>query len=146
MRSEVEELALDRHAGLFEKFALRGCEQVFPFVRQTLGNRPGAKVLLRPERTAGMDEHYLQIRRSSSKQQNACADLRHPSEVMPPRLFAEGRHEQAAEFGWRVGPARELEGRAFAEIAGIDAGIGAGCANNAFRPIVGEPEIAPIDA
>ena len=60
-------------------------------------------------------------------------------------LFAKGRDEQAAEFGWRVWPARKLERRAVAEIARIDVGVGARGADNAPPPILGKAEVATLD-
>src|ERR1700733_6983838 len=60
-------------------------------------------------------------------------------------LFPIGRDEQAAEFGRCVGAARKLEGRAFAEIARINVGVGAGGADDAFGPIVGEAEVSLLD-
>src|SRR4029453_2400190 len=61
-RSQRNEGAVDRLAHLFEEFALGGGEAVFIVTELALGNRPGAEILLRPERPAGMDQEHFDVR------------------------------------------------------------------------------------
>ena len=75
MRSEVEKLSTDRLPGFLEEFPLGGGQQVFALVRLAFWDRPGAVVLLRPERAAGMDEQDL----------HACGRLR--KSRMPALIF-----------------------------------------------------------
>ena len=67
VRPKFEEIALNRHTRLFEKLALGRGEEVFAFIGEAFGNRPGAKILLRPEWPARMNEHDFHARRATTK-------------------------------------------------------------------------------
>src|SRR6185437_2125962 len=105
--AEIEEFAGDRRARLLEEFALRRDEQVLAFVDEPLRNRPGSRVLLRPEGTARMDEQHLKARRTAAEQHNPRANLRHASEVRAPRLVAIGRDGETLARLARSGPSRK---------------------------------------
>lgn len=57
------------HAGRLPK--------VFALAILILRNRPRSKILLRPERTAGMDEKYFQSDATSSIHQQTCTQSWH---------------------------------------------------------------------
>lgn len=58
-RGQGVEIAGKRCAGLLGEFADRGGKLLFAGVRLALRDRPDARVLLLPERSAGMDEEHL---------------------------------------------------------------------------------------
>ena len=91
MGAEIEEFAVNDHAGLFEEFTSGGGEEIFAVIDEALRNRPRSFILLRPERAARMREHNFEAGGLSSKQQDACAHFGHAKEAMAPRPFAKGR-------------------------------------------------------
>src|SRR4029079_6168776 len=66
-----------RHSVLLLELTLRRGERVFAFFRLPLGDGPGAQVLLRPERAAGMDEEHLERAVLPPVHQEAGAGARH---------------------------------------------------------------------
>ena len=52
--------ARQREPGLLGELAVRGVQQAFVPLDLSLGDRPSMRVLVRPERAAGMNEEDLQ--------------------------------------------------------------------------------------
>src|SRR5262249_54958323 len=75
--AEIEECSYGAEAGLLFEFALSGGEWIFVALKDSLRDRPGAVVLLGPERPARMHQQELGLRRATAEHQNACAVLRH---------------------------------------------------------------------
>jgi hypothetical protein len=75
--AERKEFALGREARLFAKFALRCGEQIFSGCNEPLRDRPRARILLHPERPAGMDQEELGGAALLPEQEEPRADIFH---------------------------------------------------------------------
>src|ERR1044071_5360074 len=75
--SKRDEFAFRNAARLLLKFAAGGCKRLFSVFVETLGNGPGAVILLGPERAAGGRTQKLRPGGRPAKHQNACAPLGH---------------------------------------------------------------------
>src|SRR5262249_6336766 len=75
--TQRKEIALRTGPGLLFEFALRRRERVLVFGIFPFRDRPGAQILLGPERAARMHEQDLDLAAASSKHQNAGAALGH---------------------------------------------------------------------
>src|SRR5262249_60040548 len=75
--SQRKEIALRTGPGLLFEFALRRRERVLVLGIFPFRDRPGAQILLRPERAARMHEQDLDLAAASSEHQNAGAALGH---------------------------------------------------------------------
>src|SRR6266545_1087972 len=64
-------------AGLLLQFAQRGLQRVVALVVLALGDRPGAQVLLGPERATRVDQEHLDVVPTAPVQQDAGAHLGH---------------------------------------------------------------------
>src|SRR5262249_57384674 len=80
---EGDEVAGDVEAGLLGEFAPRRLQRVFVGAELALGNRPGMRILARPERTAGVDEEDLDPTVAPPEQQKARALFGHDRPVCP---------------------------------------------------------------
>src|SRR5262249_1951119 len=70
-RREGDEVAAAGEAGLLGEFAPRRLQRVFVGAEFALGNRPGMRILPRPERTAGVDEEDFDPAVTPPEQQKA---------------------------------------------------------------------------
>ena len=75
--AERTERALRTDAGLLLELAARRGQLVFALRQLALGDRPHARVLLRPEGAAGMDEQDLQPAATPAEHQEPGAGARH---------------------------------------------------------------------
>src|SRR5262249_48647657 len=71
------EIACRRASGFLREFALRRGKRVFAGFIEAFGNRPGAFVLLLPERSARMHEQHFDRAALAAIHQNARAPLWH---------------------------------------------------------------------
>src|SRR5215510_12206201 len=76
-RRELNEGSARLDAGLLHELARSRGERFLAGVGLPLGNRPGAQVLVLPERTARMDEQHVQAVFAAAEHEQARAALRH---------------------------------------------------------------------
>src|SRR5262245_23850497 len=88
-RRQRRERALCDEAGFLGEFALRGRERIAVGFDQAFRNAPGAGVLLRPERSAGMRKKYFR-RRAAPEDEEAGAHFGCPAHVSLPQVTAVG--------------------------------------------------------
>ena len=68
-------VAVDRQARLLRNSRRAAAERILVGIDLALGDRPGAVVLVLPERAAGMDQEQLRLRRARRKAKDAGAAL-----------------------------------------------------------------------
>ena len=100
-RIEACEFALDLKPRFLDEFTLGRLERILVFGDFPFRNCPGASILLRPKRPAGMDQKNFELAAVAIQQQTGAAFLRHnylscpkvrrmiaiSSENLPPPLF-----------------------------------------------------------
>src|SRR6185312_3898500 len=79
------ELASDGEARLLGELALRPRQQILARRRLAFRDRPGAGILLGPERAAGMHQEHFRHRPPEAVEQHACALLSHRRSCFKPR-------------------------------------------------------------
>src|SRR5712692_9671998 len=89
-RSQGAEIAAYGLPGLFGEFAERGVERLLFGGELALWDRPGAMVLLGPERAARVNEEYFRRRRAAAVDQDA-GGIRHGGRSATPRCVSSRR-------------------------------------------------------
>ncbi len=99
-RSECDELAGHRRAELLFELPPRCGERIFVGVDLTLRNRPGALVLLRPQRAARVHEQDLDASRCAPKQQQSCTLPGHAPIIPDHAYHSSARRDRGRHHGF----------------------------------------------